>query len=114
MVGKLLLRGMLVGIVAGLLSFAFLKVAGEPQVDRAIAFETQMDEAQAKADTAMAKGMPMPMQDAGDEIVSRSTQAGIGLFTGVGSTAAWARGAPGRPRPWSPRWASSPSTWCRT
>ena len=85
MVGKLLLRGMLVGIIAGLLSFAFLKIVGEPPVDRAIAFETQMDEAKSKvaADVAKAKGMPMPAEEAGDEIVSRRTQAGIGLFTGV-------------------------------
>lgn len=85
MVGHLLLRGMLVGILAGLLSFAFLKVVGEPQVDRAIAFESQMDEAKAKvaADEAKAKGMPMPAEAADDELVSRPTQAGIGLFTGV-------------------------------
>jgi hypothetical protein len=38
MVGALLLRGMLVGVFAGVLCFAFLKVAGEPSVDRAIAF----------------------------------------------------------------------------
>ena len=31
-----LVRGMLVGILAGLLSFGFLKLYGEPQVDRAI------------------------------------------------------------------------------
>jgi hypothetical protein len=35
MVRTFLVRGMLVGIVAGLLSFAFLKIYGEPQVDRA-------------------------------------------------------------------------------
>jgi hypothetical protein len=57
MVRTLLVRGMLVGIVAGLLSFGFLKIYGEPQVDRAIAFETQMDEAKAAADKA--KGMRM-------------------------------------------------------
>lgn len=85
MVGQLLLRGMLAGVIAGLLSFAFLKVVGEPQVDRAIAFETQMDEAKAKAaaDEARAKGTPMPAEEADNEIVSRSTQAGLGLFTGV-------------------------------
>ena len=85
MAGKLLLRGMLVGIVAGLLAFAFLKVAGEPQVDRAIAFETQMDEAKdkAKADEAVAKGMSMPKENPEPELVSRSVQAGLGLFTGV-------------------------------
>ncbi len=86
MVGKLLLRGMLVGIVAGLLSFAFLKIVGEPQVDRAIAFETRMDDANARAAAAdaEAKGLPRPAEAADDEIVSRPTQAGIGLLTGVG------------------------------
>ena len=85
MVGRLLVRGMLVGIVAGLLSFAFLKVVGEPQVDRAVSFETQMDEARdkAKADEAMAKGMAMPKEDPEPQLVSRQVQAGLGLFTGV-------------------------------
>ena len=50
MVRTLLVRGMLVGIVAGLLSFGFLKVYGEPQVDRAIAFEAQMDEEKAESE----------------------------------------------------------------
>ena len=52
MVRTFLVRGMLVGIVAGLLSFAFLKIYGEPQVDRAVAFETQQDEAKAAAQKA--------------------------------------------------------------
>lgn len=69
MVGSLLLRGMLVGIVAGLLAFGVAKVFGEPMVDRAIAFEEQTSEAKGEA--------PEP------ELVSRPTQAGIGLFTGV-------------------------------
>lgn len=68
-VGNLLMRGMLVGLVAGLLAFGFAKVFGEPQVDHAIAFEEQ--EAQAKGEA------PEP------ELVSRPTQAGIGLFTGI-------------------------------
>ena len=85
MVGTLLMRGMLIGIVAGILSFSFLKIIGEPAVDRAIAFETAMDEAKdkAKADEAMAKGMPMPAEEPEPELVSRPVQAGIGLFTGV-------------------------------
>jgi predicted cobalt transporter CbtA len=85
MVGTLLMRGMLVGIIAALLSFSFLKLVGEPAVDRAIAFETAMDEAKdkAKKDEAMAKGMPMPADDNEPELVSRPVQAGIGLFTGV-------------------------------
>jgi Probable cobalt transporter subunit (CbtA) len=82
-VGTLLTRGMLVGILAGLLSFCFLKVVGEPQVDRAIAFESAMDTAKDKANDATAKGMPMPKEDPEPELVSRPVQAGIGLFTGV-------------------------------
>jgi len=79
MVGRLLTRGMLVGILAGVLCFGFLKVFGEPQVDRAIAFETQMDEAKDHAHGHMS----MPMENPEPELVSRSVQAGIGLFTGV-------------------------------
>src|SRR6202050_819707 len=84
MVGALLTRGMLVGLLAGILSFGFLKLVGEPPVDRAIAFETAMDDAADKThDHAMAKGMTMPKEDSEPELVSRSVQAGIGLFTGV-------------------------------
>lgn len=79
MVRTFLVRGMLVGIVAGLLSFGFLKVYGEPQVDRAIAFETQMDEAKA----AYAKAHGMPAHEEEPELVSRPVQAGLGLFVAV-------------------------------
>jgi predicted cobalt transporter CbtA len=85
MAGTLLLRGMLVGIIAGLLSFSFLKIVGEPQVDRAIAFETQLDEAKAKvaAQASIAKGLARPKEEPEPELVSRRVQSGIGLFTGV-------------------------------
>jgi predicted cobalt transporter CbtA len=105
MVGTLLLRGMLVGIVAGLLCFVFLKTVGEPEVDRAIAFETQREEAKAKAKADepmgqgmsmpdasqsmsnsmpnMSHGMSMPNGEEEPELVSRPVQAGIGLFTAV-------------------------------
>jgi predicted cobalt transporter CbtA len=96
----LLVRGMLAGIVAGLLSFGFLKVYGEPQVDRAIAFETQMDEAKAaaekahsrttthEADRAMSHDHALAHEKAGageeqTELVSRPVQAGLGLFIAV-------------------------------
>jgi MFS family permease len=69
MVGKLLVRGMLAGIVAGLLTFSFARLVGEPQVDQAISFEEKADAAKGEA--------PEP------EIVSRKTQAGLGLLTGV-------------------------------
>ncbi|MGE0006844.1 MAG: CbtA family protein [Parvibaculaceae bacterium] len=69
MVGRLLLRGMLVGLVAGILAFAFARIYGEPPVDQAIAFEEQTAQAAGEA--------PEP------ELVSRTTQAGIGLATGI-------------------------------
>ncbi len=78
MVRALLVRGMLVGIVAGLLSFGFLKIYGEPQVALAVAFETQQDVA--KESRANADGAPA---DHHDELVSREVQAGLGLFTAV-------------------------------
>lgn len=68
------MRGMLVGIVAGLLSFAFLKIYGEPQVDIAIAFETQMEAAEAAAASSV---------EHEHELVSRKVQAGLGLFVAV-------------------------------
>src|SRR5271165_6087152 len=85
MAAALLWRGMLAGIIAGLLCFSFLKVAGEPQVDRAIAFETQLDKAKAHAEAQalIAKGLPAPKEEHEPELVSRRVQAGIGLFTGV-------------------------------
>ncbi len=69
MVGKLLLRGMLAGLIAGILVFAFAHTFGEPLVDQAIGFEEA---------AAQAAGEP-----AEPELVSRATQAGIGLFTGT-------------------------------
>src|SRR5215469_12933276 len=78
MVANLLLRGMLVGLLPGLLVFAFAKYFGEPQVDRAISFETALDEAKMKAEEA--KGMKVEEEP---ELVSRQVQASWGLFTGV-------------------------------
>ncbi|MBN9216991.1 MAG: CbtA family protein [Mesorhizobium sp.] len=69
MVGSILLRGMIVGLIAGVLAFTFARIYGEPQIDKAIAFEELMDQAKGEAP--------------GPEIVSRSTQAGIGLATGM-------------------------------
>lgn len=69
MTGKLLLRGMIAGVVGGLLAFLFARIYGEPLVDFAIAFEEQAG--------AAAGGAAEP------ELVSRATQAGFGLLTGV-------------------------------
>jgi predicted cobalt transporter CbtA len=91
MVRDLLIRGMLAGLVAGLLAFGIAKVFGEPQVDRAIAFEEQ----RAKAEAAEHHHNPSTanqheMVAQGDspvgeeeELVSRRVQSTIGLLTAV-------------------------------
>jgi predicted cobalt transporter CbtA len=63
----LLVRGMLVGLGAGVLMFAFAVLFGEPQIDRAIAFE--------EAQSGAAAGDP--------PLVSRPMQASLGLLTGM-------------------------------
>ena len=68
MTRSLLVRGMLVGIVAGLLAFCFARWSGEPEVDRAIAFETSLAQSRGAA--------PEPV------LVSRHVQRGLGLLTG--------------------------------
>ena len=69
MIRALLIRGMLVGALAGLLAFGFGSLFGEPPVDSAIAFEDQMHQSM---------GMAPEM-----ELVSREVQSTIGLFTGI-------------------------------
>ena len=68
---------MVVGILAGLLVFGFGKVFGRPQVDRAISFESALDEAEQRP------GSPSIHIEEEPELVSRGVQAGLGLFTGV-------------------------------
>jgi hypothetical protein len=60
---------MLVGILAGLLAFVFARIFGEPQIDRAIALEEMAAQAAGEA--------------AEPELVSRATQAGLGLLTAL-------------------------------
>lgn len=69
MVGRLLLRGMLVGVVAGTLASGFAEIFGEPQVEHAIAFEEQMTHSHGEASEPA--------------LVSREMQAGLGLFVGI-------------------------------
>jgi hypothetical protein len=65
----LLVRGMLSGVVAGLLALVFASIFGEPPVGSAISFESALD---------AAKGAePEP------ELVSRAIQSTFGLATGV-------------------------------
>jgi hypothetical protein len=69
MARSFLIRGMLCGLVAGLLVFLFAKYFGEPNVDGAIAVEDQIHQA--------AGDPPDPV------LVSRTLQATWGLFTGT-------------------------------
>ncbi|HEY6760588.1 MAG TPA: CbtA family protein [Baekduia sp.] len=69
MVRSLLVRGMLVGAVAGLLAFAFALVFGEPQVGHAIDFESSLAR--------------LHHEPEGPEVVSRGVQRTWGLLTGT-------------------------------
>jgi hypothetical protein len=71
MMGNLVIRGVIVGIVAGLLAFGFAKVFGEPWVDLAIGYE----EAQA--------GPADPAEPEEPALVSRDVQSTFGLMTGL-------------------------------
>jgi hypothetical protein len=72
MVRSLLVRGMLVGVVAGLLAFAFASIFGEPQVQHAIDFEDRL--------------AALNHEPAGPEVVSRGVQRTLGLLTGTVAT----------------------------
>jgi hypothetical protein len=69
MVRGLLIRGMFVGVLAGVAAYCFAKIFGEPSVDLAIAFEAKMYAA-----------MNMPDEP---ELVSRAVQSTWGLLTGA-------------------------------
>ncbi|WP_370156406.1 CbtA family protein [Ferrovibrio sp.] len=69
MLRRLLVLGLLAGAIAGLLAFLFALTVGEPQLDRALAFESQ--------------SMQRHLHPVESEVVSRSIQSGIGLFVAV-------------------------------
>jgi len=81
MVGSLLLRGMLVGVLAGLLAFGFARIFGEPQVDRAIALEGALGHSHDHGGHDHAAAPAAEPEE--PELVSRETQAGLGLLTGA-------------------------------
>jgi Probable cobalt transporter subunit (CbtA) len=68
-VRALLIRGMLAGALAGLLACGFAWAFGEPQIDRAIAFERHM--------------RAMVGETSELQLVSRSVQSTAGLLTGL-------------------------------
>ncbi len=70
MVRSLLIRGMLVGLLAGLAAFGFARWKGEPNVNRAIAFESYVE-------------YDVHHEAAEPEMVSRALQDSAGLGTGA-------------------------------
>jgi hypothetical protein len=96
-----LIRGLLAGLISGILTFAVAYVAGEPSVDAAIAFE---------AKAADHPGTAEHSHDENGAEVSRQNQSTWGLLTGTVATgvayggivalvAAFAMGRLGRLRP---------------
>lgn len=69
MIRSLLVRGMLIGLAAGVLGFGFAVLFGEPQVQHAIDFEDQLAR--------------LHHEPAGQEVVSRGIQRTLGLLTGT-------------------------------
>jgi hypothetical protein len=82
MMGALLWRGMLVGVLAGLACFVFLRLVGETPVEAAIAFESHHETAATPAGAHAHAGAATPLDEA-PELVSRQTQAGLGLLVAV-------------------------------
>lgn len=69
MTRSLLIRGMLVGLGAGVLAFVFASIFGEPPVQQAIDFEGQLAK--------------LHHEPAEPELVSRDMQRSLGLLTGT-------------------------------
>lgn len=80
MTRSLLWRGMLAGILAAVLATMFARVAAEPQVDHAIAFEAAHDIHDAHDHGG---GHAHHHEEEGAEPVSRATQKGVGLLTAM-------------------------------
>jgi len=76
---KLILRGILAGAAAGLLAFLFARVFAEPQIGRAIDYESGRDAAQAALDKAA--GLQAAAAD--PDLFSRTVQADVGIGAGM-------------------------------
>lgn len=76
---RLILRGVLVGAIAGLLAFVFARIFAEPQIQKAISYESGRDAAQALLD----KAAGLPVEPPGPDIFSRTIQANVGIGVGM-------------------------------
>ncbi len=107
MVRSLMLRGLAVGALAGLVTFCFAWVFGEPVIEAAIEYEG----ARGAAQEALNNAAGLPVEPAGDDLVSRGVQGTFGIGLGlvlfgmamgallaVGFSLAWGRVTGLRPR----------------
>jgi hypothetical protein len=76
---KLILRGLLAGAVGGLLAFLFARIFAEPQISKAIGYESGRDAAQALLDKAAGQAP----EAAGPDLFSRTIQADVGIGAGM-------------------------------
>jgi hypothetical protein len=76
---RIILRGALSGVVAGILGFVFAKIFAEPVIDKAIAYESGRDDILA----ALNKAAGRVVTPDGPEIFSRTIQSTIGVATGI-------------------------------
>lgn len=76
---RLILRGVLVGAVAGLLAFVFARIFAEPIIARAIEYESARDAVLSSLEKAAGR----PVASAGPDVFSRSLQANVGIGVGI-------------------------------
>jgi hypothetical protein len=76
---RVILRGAVSGFIAGALAFIFAKIFAEPQINKAIDYESGRDAAIAQLD----KAAGLPVESDGPEIFSRHVQSTVGIATGI-------------------------------
>ncbi|GAB3920551.1 hypothetical protein GCM10011575_17930 [Microlunatus endophyticus] len=76
---RVILRGALSGLIAGVLGFAFARIFAEPIVQQAIDYESGRDAILDKLN----KAAGLPGVADGPEIFSRSIQSTVGIATGI-------------------------------
>ncbi|WP_018179271.1 CbtA family protein [Jongsikchunia kroppenstedtii] len=72
-------RGVLAGFIAGVLGFVFARIFAEPQIDKAIDYESGRDDWL----HMLNKAAGFPVEPDGPEIFSRHIQSTIGIATGI-------------------------------
>lgn len=72
-------RGALAGLFAGVLGFVFARIFAEPVIDKAIAYESARDDVL----NALRQAAGLPTEEGGPEIFSRTVQSTLGVASGI-------------------------------